>query len=213
MQRATKDTLYFEIGPDNKPTLRVKPGEIFEIETQINNGPWLDNHPDKEALQQRLRGPNPVSGCIYVEGAKPGQVLIVHIGDIDVDPVGFSNYRGNSGAMPGWLGPSGVGQQQKVVQIQNRSIIWSDSLKLPVTPMLGVVGVAMENTRWPNHWAGVWGGNMDIQEITTGASVYLPIYVPGVFYILVTCMLSRVTAKSVEQVGLRLEEESKFGAS
>ncbi len=37
----------------------------------------------------------------------------------------------------------------------------------------------MENSRWPTPWAGVWGGNMDIQEVTTGASVYLPVFVPG----------------------------------
>jgi amidase len=45
--------------------------------------------------------------------------------------------------------------------------------------MLGLVGVAMEHSRWPNTWAGPWGGNMDIQEVTTGATVYLPVLVPG----------------------------------
>jgi hypothetical protein len=70
MQRVTKDTLYFEIGPDNEPTLYVSPGEVFELETQINRGPWLDNHPDKEALEQKIRGGNPASGCIYIEGAE-----------------------------------------------------------------------------------------------------------------------------------------------
>ena len=50
MQRATKNLLYFETGPDNAPTLHVEPGEEFEVEIQINRGPWLDNHPDGEAL-------------------------------------------------------------------------------------------------------------------------------------------------------------------
>ena len=36
MKRATKDTLYFETGPDNAPTLHVAPGEEFEVETQLN---------------------------------------------------------------------------------------------------------------------------------------------------------------------------------
>jgi amidase len=179
MKRAIRDTLYFEIGPDNKPTLYVVPGEIFEVETQINRGPWLDGHPDREAIERKIRGGNPASGCIYVEGAQPGQVLIVHIGEFDLDPIGFTRYWGNTGAMPGWLGPSGVGEQQKVVRVNNKNVIWSDSLTLPVAPMLGVVGVAMEYTRWTTVWAGTWGGNMDIQEITTGASVHLPIFVPG----------------------------------
>ncbi len=179
MQHVTKETLYFEIGPDNKPILRVKPGEVFEVETQMNLGPWLDNRPDREAIAQKVRGANPVSGCIYVEGAKPGQVLIVHIGDIDLDPIGFTRYWGNTGAMPGWLGPSGIGQQQKVVRIENKNIEWTDTLRLPVSPMLGVLGTAMERGRWPTVWAGQWGGNMDVQEVTTGASVYLPVSVPG----------------------------------
>lgn len=38
MQRATKDELYFEIGSDNKPALHIKPGELFEVETQITAG-------------------------------------------------------------------------------------------------------------------------------------------------------------------------------
>ncbi|MCX8213698.1 MAG: acetamidase/formamidase family protein [SAR202 cluster bacterium] len=82
MQRATKDLLYFETVPDNAPTLHVEPGEKFEVETQINRVPWLDDHPDREALEVKLRGGNPSSGCIYVEGAEPGQMLIVHIGDM-----------------------------------------------------------------------------------------------------------------------------------
>ena len=38
MQRATKDILYFETGPDNEPTMWVDPGEEFEVVTQMNRG-------------------------------------------------------------------------------------------------------------------------------------------------------------------------------
>ena len=179
MKRATRDILYFETGPDNEPTLHVSPGEEFEVESQLNRGPWLDDHPDGEALRKKLRAGNPSSGCIYVDGAEPGQVLIVHIGEIDLDPIGFTSFRGANGAMPGWLGGSGIGAHHKVVEIKDRQILWSDSLKIPVAPMLGVVGVAQANTRWTHAWAGQWGGNFDIQEVTTGASVHLPVSVPG----------------------------------
>ncbi len=179
MQRATKNLLYFETGPDNAPTLHVEPGEEFEVETQINRGPWLDDHPDGKALKVKLRGGNPTSGCIYVEGAEPGQMLIVHIGDINVDPIGYTMFQGSNGAMPGWLGGTGVGVQSKVVEIRDGLIHWSDTLKIPARPMLGFVGAAPENTRWHNGWAGQWGGNFDVPEITTGASVHLPVAVPG----------------------------------
>jgi amidase len=179
MKRANRDVLYFETGPDNEPTLYVDPGEEFEVETQMNRGPWLDTHPEGEMLKEKLRAGNPSSGCIYVNGAGPGQVLKVHIGEIDVDPIGFTRFRGANGAMPGWLGGSGVGYHEKVVEIKDGYILWNDRLKFPIEPMLGVVGVAPAHTRWTNAWAGEWGGNFDIQEVTTGATVYLPVSVPG----------------------------------
>ena len=179
MKRATTDVLYFETGPDNTPTLHVEPGEEFEVQTQINRGPWLDNHPDREKLIRKLTGGNPSSGCIYVEGAEPGQMLIVHVGEIAVDPVGYTRFSGSTGAMPGWLGGTGVGAHSKVVEIKDGYIIWSDKLKIPATPMLGFVGAAPAGTRWHNGWCGEWGGNFDIPEITTGASVQLPVSVPG----------------------------------
>ena len=179
MQRATKDTLYFETGPDNAPTLRVQPGETFEVETQLNRGPWLDNHPDGETLRKQLYGGNPSSGCIYIEGAEPGQIVTIHIGPIALDPIGFTRFGGNNGAMPAWLGGSGVGAHHRVVEIKDDLIYWSDQLKLPVAPMLGFVGVAPARERYHNGWGGPWGGNFDVQEITSGAAVQLVVNVPG----------------------------------
>lgn len=179
MKRATRDVLYFEIGPDNTPTLCVQPGEVFEVETQMNAGPWLDTHPQGEELRRRLRGGNPSSGCIYVEGAMPGQVLTVHIGSIDLDPVGFTHFRGSNGAMPGWLGGSGIGSHHRIVEIRDGWILWSDRLKLPTAPMIGYVGVSPACEKHHNGWGGTWGGNFDVQEVTTGAAVQLAVNVPG----------------------------------
>lgn len=179
MKRSTREVLYFEIGPDNEPTMHVEPGEVFEVETQLNRGPWLDDHPQGEALRERLYGGNPSSGCIYVEGAHPGQMLTVHIGDIDLDPLGFTNFGGSTGAMPGWLGGTGIGAHHRVVEIRDRWIQWSDRLKLPAAPMIGYVGVSPARERYHNGWAGPWGGNFDAQEVTTGAAVQLQVNVPG----------------------------------
>jgi len=179
VKRATRDTLYFEIGPDNAPTLHVRPGEVFEAETQINAGPWLDTHPDGEALRKKLYGGNPSSGCIYVDGAMPGQMLTVHVGEFDLDPMGYTSFEGSSGAMPGWLGGSGVGVHHRIVEIRDGLVHWSDALKLPVAPMLGYVGVAPAHERFGNSWGGYWGGNMDVQEVTTGTAVQLAVNVPG----------------------------------
>lgn len=179
MKRADKETLYFAIGKDNPVTLTVDPGEQFEVETQMNRGPWIEKHPEKEKYEEKLKGPNPSSGCICVNGAEPGQMLSVSIGEIDLGPVGYTRFSGSTGAMPGRLGSSAIGYQAKIVRIENGVIRWSDRLSIPVKPMIGFVGVAPEKEKHHHGWAGYWGGNFDIQEVTTGATVHLPVYVPG----------------------------------
>jgi acetamidase/formamidase len=179
MQRATPAVLYFETGPDNPVTMRVKPGEEFEVQTQLNRGPWLDTHPDGVRLTKLLRGGNPASGCIEVEGAEPGMVLSVQIGTITLDPVGFTRFRGQTGAMPAWFDSSGVGPHHRVVRIENNVIHWDERRTLRAKPMIGFVGVAPEFERIANVWGGMWGGNFDVQEITTGTKVHLRVNTPG----------------------------------
>jgi amidase len=179
MRRCGKERLYFEIGPENDVTFEVDAGEEFEVETQMNAGAWLDEVPDGPELRARLKGRNPSSGCIRVKGAEPGDMLTVHIGEIRLDEVGFSQYRGSNGALPSWFGLSNIGEQYKRVTIRDNLIVWGPGLEIPVRPMLGFVGVSPARERYHNGWAGAWGGNLDIQELTTGAKIYLPVFVPG----------------------------------
>lgn len=179
MQRATTRVLYFETGPSNAPTLRVRPGEAFEVQTQLNRGPWIDHHPEAERLHALLRGGNPASGCVWVEGAEPGMALKVHVGAIRLDPLGFTRFKGGNGAMPSWLGGSGLGPLERLVTIRDGMIEWGDGRRLPARPMLGFVGTAPRHETWANVWGGPWGGNLDVQELTTGAVLTLPVEAPG----------------------------------
>ena len=179
MKRATKDVLYGVTGADNEVTLCVSPGEEFEVETQMNAGPWLDEHPDGEALRARIPGGNPSSGCIAVEGAEPGQILKVRVGEFDLDDIGFTSFAGANNAMPSWFGVTEIGRHHRIVKIRDGWIEWDERLKLETRPMLGFVGVAPERERHANAWGGDWGGNFDVPEITTGAEVSLVVQVPG----------------------------------
>ena len=179
MKRATKDVLYFETGRDNEVTFEVEPGEMFEVETQMNRGPWLAGHPDSERLKSKLIGGNPSSGCIRVTGAEPGDTLVCKIESIEPGPIGFTRFMGSTDAMPGRLGATALGDISKIVDIVDRKILWSDDLSLDIRPMLGFVGVAPAAERHHNGWGGYWGGNFDIQELTDGATLYLPVFVSG----------------------------------
>lgn len=176
MKRATKEILYSEISKDNPPTLHVEPGEEFEVETQTA-GSLPDGFPGGEELQ--LVGGNLTSGCIYVDGAKPGDMLTVHVGKIQLAGIGYTYFGGSNGAMPAWSGTGELGAHGKIVKIRNNKIIWNDRLEFPASPMLGYVGVAPASEKYHNGWAGYWGGNFNAQEITTGAKVHLQVHVPG----------------------------------
>ena len=188
MQRAKKDVLYYTHSGANPPTMTVKPGEWFEVETQMNRGPDAELVPDdirdlynrhRSDSQPTDRG-NPSSGAIVVEGALPGQVAIVHVGEIDTHPVGWTRYGGSTGAMPGYLGPSNIGPQFRIVRINDGKITWNDRVSFPVEPMMGVIGVAPDRGEARhNGWAGEWGGNFDIQEVTNRAKVSIAVNVPG----------------------------------
>ncbi|MBT3275641.1 MAG: hypothetical protein HN368_20975, partial [Spirochaetales bacterium] len=114
--------------------MSVNPGEEFAVETQMNRGPWIESHPNRIELEKKLVGGNPSSGCIYINGAVPGQMLSVAVNQIDPGPIGYTKVSNGSGAMPGWLGSSTIGEHSKIVEIRDRKIIWSDSLSLDVRP-------------------------------------------------------------------------------
>ena len=179
MKYVSTEILYFETGPDNKPTLFTDPGEEIQIQTQMNKGAWINNHPDKDKLDKKIIGPNPVSGAIYINGAKPGDMLTVHIKNIELDNIGFTEFNRDNNLIPEWMYNKGIKYNHKTVEIKDGHIVWDDSLKIPVKPMVGFIGCAPKSIKKDNRWAGKWGGNFDIQEITIGSYVHLPVNVDG----------------------------------
>jgi acetamidase/formamidase len=74
-----------------------------------------------------------------------------------------------------------------VVEVKDGYVHWNEHLKLPVRPMIGVMGVA------PVHGAvltldnGPHGGNMDVQEITTGNTVMFRVNKDGAHLFMGDC--------------------------
>jgi len=183
MKKISKKILYREHSPFNKVTDKVDQNAWFEVETQMNRGPdSIDVDKQLVGLFNKYRDDsmpddrgNPSSGCIWINDSKKGEILNVEIGEIETHEIGYTKYRGSTGAFPSYLAPSAIGEIFKVVKIIDKKIIWNEKLSIPIKPMIGVVGLAPEFEARGNSWAGEWGGNFDIQEITTGAKVQIPI--------------------------------------
>jgi acetamidase/formamidase len=91
------------------------------------------------------------------------------------------------GMFPDWVRRKEFGIQTRVVEVKDGRVHWNDHLKLPVKPMIGVLGVA------PVHGAvltvdnGPHGGNLDVQEITTGNTVMFRVNKDGTHLFMGDC--------------------------
>ena len=180
MKIASREVLYNEISRFNPVTLRVNPGETFQVETELNTGNWLHSLNDEFTID-KITDNNPSSGCIFVEGVQPGHMLAIKILDIQLLDLGYTGFGpGLTTPFPDWIREKEWGGMvAKTVKIEHGSILWNDNLKIPVQPMIGVVGTAPDLGVPKNTENGTFGGNMDIQEVTTGSTIFLPVYVEG----------------------------------
>lgn len=178
MRRAEPDTIYSYTSAANPVTFTVQPGEAFQVETVPCCGRRFNAHTGKEDHEAE-GGINPSTGCISVEGASPGQVLVVHVLDIQLHEFGFTRLSWPSGILPHLAKEDGWESAFKAVRIRHGFVEWTDRLKIPAAAMIGHVGVARPNEVQSNAHNGVFGGNFDVPEITTGARVHLPVMVDG----------------------------------
>ena len=175
MQKVSRDTAVYAMSPNNKPALNVEAGARLQFET------W-------DALQGQVRAEggdsfdgldwsrvNPATGPVYINGAQPGDVLCVTIEKIEVEEQGVVLCGKGMGVLGGVL----QGSFTKIVSIKDGMAHFSKDIKLPLNKMVGVIGVAPLEGEIPCGVPDAHGGNMDCKEIKEGATVMLPVNVPG----------------------------------
>ena len=164
------------------PALRIKPGDRVITKTVDAGGvDWND--------KQVTPGGNPQTGPFYIEGAEPGDMLVVAI-----DKLETNRTTANSGSL---LAPYTVdpGSLLNRVDREPRRVTWlldkakgvarldaADiaTIELPLRPMLGCLAVApARREAIATSTPGAFGGNMDYAGLTAGVKVMLPVNEPG----------------------------------
>jgi acetamidase/formamidase len=169
---------------DTPPALRIFPGDSVHTETVDNRGY------DGKNVQRSTRG-NPLTGPFYVEGAMPGDTLVVHLKRVRLNrdyALQASSISGNA-LNPGYLRSEikgdGVPNTWKLDAATNTGSLEKPGARLrdykvPLMPMLGCVGVAPPRRQAiASSNLGPWGGNLDSQSVREGTTVYLPVFQPG----------------------------------
>jgi len=178
----TKFELYFSSKAE--PPLRIHPGDT--VRTWSVDAGGVDRNGTR-----RSQGGNPQTGPFYVEGAMPGDTLVVRLNRVRLN-------RGwaQSGARvvgralePGTLGSVKwddnfaarwtLDTARGVAMLEKPTAALS-KLTIPLQPMLGCIGVAPQGESSVRTTdSGTFGGNMDYNQLREGTTVYLPVYHPG----------------------------------
>ena len=175
-----------------KPVLTIASGDEVTIDT-ISGGP--DVVPDRSrfhvppelaevhAKNERMVPGHILTGPVAIEGAAPGDVLEVEILDVQLrQDWGYNLIRPLAGTLPDDFHETRLLN----IPLDRKRMVgrlpWG--LDLPLKPFFGVMGVAP-----PPAWGRItslipraMGGNLDNKELTPGAKLYLPVFVPGALF-------------------------------
>ncbi|WP_096200551.1 acetamidase/formamidase family protein [Bacillus sp. FJAT-45350] len=172
-----KDHFFYAFDKNNEASVKVKSGTQLVIETydcftnQIQSNTTAFNSIDWNQI-------NPATGAIYVEDAQPGDVLKVRIDNIELAEQGVMAVGPDLGVMGHRIDQF----EAKIIPIQDEKAIFNDMLHIPLNPMIGVIGVAPTDEPISCGTPGAHGGNMDTTLITTGATLYLPVFHEGALF-------------------------------
>lgn len=187
----TKTHMYFD--REIEPAGSIKPGEPFIVETADAICGLIKREEDVlqsfEELFDRIGGANPVTGPIYVDGAKPGDYVSLTFEQIDVAP---RSGTGWTTLIPGWGGLTHDRGYTILDPLKPRSWICQvdadrahveidgHDVAIPVEPFLGTIGVAprMER-RLSLSQSSEYLGDADIGAVGVGSTLTLPVHVEG----------------------------------
>jgi len=192
--RPERDQLVYTFG-GAAPLRHVQPGSVLDLwsEDAFNN--VLSSVDDRPSQLLDPRYLNPQTGPFYVDGAEPGDTLVLHVADLRP-----ARNWGASTLIPLFGGLTGTDRTALLqeplpeqtwiydVDTANSTVVFharhSDlELALPMAPMLGTVGVApaggeVRSSLVPDRF----GGNMDTPEMRAGTTVYLGVNQPGALF-------------------------------
>ena len=188
------DTVHWGFFDGNlPPVLTIDSGDRVTIECVSGNPEWmppagsgfepLDDIKLVHKEAKRGSGNHILTGPIYVNDAKVGDVLEVKILDIEMrQDWGFNLFRSYGGTLPeefNYQRMIHVGLDRKAMLATMPS-----GLKVPLSPFFGQLAVAppkaygKQNSKEPREF----GGNLDCKDLVAGTTIYLPVWNDGALF-------------------------------
>lgn len=173
-----KDQAHSGFSAEDEPALRIDPGTGEHIQFETSDCSYAETA-EKGSSDNLESIMNPITGPVYVNGAEPGDTLIIDIVDITLGHEGWSGYFTGSGALAGVMGDE---PYMRLVPISDGMVHLTDTISVPAKPMVGCFGTAPATGR-NSSMAPVYteGGNLDLTYAGIGSRLYLPVRVAGAY--------------------------------
>jgi acetamidase/formamidase len=163
-----------------EPRLTIAPGDTVHLESLEASGAQV--HPAMtvaEFLSIDRGRVHALTGPVSVEGAEPGDVLEINVLEVKHKGWGWSSVTPGLGFLKERFADPYLFHWQ-LEQAVSRSLA---PAVVPLRPFCGVMGVAPgEDGEFRTRPPGVFGGNMDVRELSSGATLYLPVLNPGALF-------------------------------
>jgi len=176
------------------PALRVQSGDKVEVQTLpagVSAAQLEAAGVPPEQVDQSLRdiwkevtnkgpGGHILTGPIYVDGARPGDVLEIKILSIRLAiPYAYNRFRPGFGYLPDDFPYTRI----KIIPLDEKSGVarFGGGIDIPLAPFFGSIGVAPPELTGRISSAPPWihGGNIDNKELVAGTTLFLPVHAPG----------------------------------
>ena len=192
---------------DHAPIGTVAPGERFVIETvDCFSGRFREpSGYTPENIAWVERNLDAVTGPVAIDGAEPGMAVAVEIHSMEITTPGSVVLSRYSAPSPHdwWLEQVAC----ESYPIEDGDVVFSPKVRIPVRPLIGCIATAPEIESVRSVAQGTYGGNMDCNEIGPGATVLLPVSVPGALLYFGDCKAIMADGEIAQppEVGTRIE--------
>jgi len=166
------------------PVLHVDSGDSIVFETMMHSHNQVVPGTTIEQIKKLRtdfpgRGPHTLTGPVYIEGAEPGDVLKVRINKIVPRAYGTNfNVPGMFGQFPSKFPEGQV--KYFYLDLERKVAEFAPGIEIPLAPFPGTIGVARaEPGQYSSVPPGRYAGNIDVRELTEGATLYVPVFVKG----------------------------------
>ncbi len=181
LSEAQQGTYHYVYGPYSTPVLRIRPGDLVEVETLDAFGGAVKTEDDLPSKVLEMPFVNPQNGPIAVEGAEKGDTLAVYVHSIlprGPQPAGtgalIPDFGGLVASSLTHLNAP-IAEKVRKMEVTPEGVRFSDRITLPYEPFVGTMGVSPAIEAVSSLQPDYWGGNMDLPDVAPGSVMYFPV--------------------------------------